>query len=115
MDHFWKLEKRLYSRAPEMMQNVIRTAYVAAYRLRALAMGEDFRDHVATYASSRGMDFYHNIHDWLGGYPYETAVASEVERRLIDLGFQAERIFAQPLHVGIFGSGCNEYVYRSLG
>ena len=28
---------------------------------------------------SRSMDFYHDVHDWLGGYPYETAPVFEVE------------------------------------
>jgi len=31
-----------------------------------------------SYQSSRGMDFYHDVHDWLGSYPYETAQASKL-------------------------------------
>ena len=62
----------------------------------------------------RGMDFYHNVHDWLGGYPYETTLAPEVDRKLTILGFKPERIFANPrITRGILGSGCDEYVYRS--
>jgi len=65
-----------------------------------------------SYQSSRGMDFYHDVHDWLGGYPYETAQASEVDSALTQLSFTAERVFARPLSLGLFGSGCDEYVYR---
>jgi 2-polyprenyl-6-hydroxyphenyl methylase/3-demethylubiquinone-9 3-methyltransferase len=60
------------------------------------------------------MDFFHDIHDWLGGYPYETTLAPEVDAKLENLGFRAERIFAHPISRGILGSGCDEYVYRSL-
>jgi SAM-dependent methyltransferase len=111
-DPFWKLEKRFYSHAPELVQQVIRAAYIAIFKLSILATGKKSRDHVTDTALSRGMDFYHDVHDWLGGYPYETALASEVEGKLLSLGFQAERVFAKPLQTGFFTSGCNEYVYR---
>lgn len=113
MDPFWKLEKRLYSQAPRIIQGVMRAGYIAAFRLAMLATGRSFREHVANYRSSRGMDFYHDVHDWLGGYPYETTIAPEVEAELSALGFTAERVFARPISIGIFGSGCDEFVYRA--
>ena len=112
LDSLWKLEKRLYARSPEFVQSILRAIYVAAFRLGKLATGASFREHVANYKSSRGMDFYHDVHDWLGGYPYETALAPEVASKLANLGFKAERVFARPISVGVFGSGCDEYVYR---
>lgn len=112
LDSLWKLEKRLYARSPEFVQSILRAIYVAAFRLGKLATGAGFREHVANYKSSRGMDFYHDVHDWLGGYPYETALAPEVASKLANLGFKAERVFARPISVGVFGSGCDEYVYR---
>jgi len=71
MDPFWKLEKRLYAHSPQIVQSVVRAVYIAAFRLGKLATGGNFREYVANYRSSRGMDFYHDVHDWLGGYPYE--------------------------------------------
>jgi 2-polyprenyl-6-hydroxyphenyl methylase/3-demethylubiquinone-9 3-methyltransferase len=112
LDAFWKIEKRFYARAPRFVQSVIRAGYVAAFRLAMLAKGRDFRDYVANYKSARGMDFNHDVHDWLGGYPYEAALAPEVDARLVALGFKAERVFARPIGSGILGSGCDEYVYR---
>jgi 2-polyprenyl-3-methyl-5-hydroxy-6-metoxy-1,4-benzoquinol methylase len=114
MDPFWKLEKRLYAHAPQTIQYLVRAGYSAALRLSKLAKGGSFREYVANNRSSRGMDLYHDIHDWLGGYPYETALAPEVEARLVGLGFKAERVFADPItHIGISGSGNDEYVYRA--
>jgi 2-polyprenyl-3-methyl-5-hydroxy-6-metoxy-1,4-benzoquinol methylase len=112
MDPFWKIEKRLYAGAPRAIQTLVRGTYVAAFRLALWATGRSFRDYVANYKSARGMDFYFDVHDWLGGYPYETALASEVESILAGRGFAAERIFSRPRPVGLLGAGCDEYVYR---
>jgi 2-polyprenyl-6-hydroxyphenyl methylase/3-demethylubiquinone-9 3-methyltransferase len=115
LDPFWKLEKRLYASAPPYVQNAIKSAYTFAFRLaRAMTRQGSFSDYIANYISRRGMDFEHDVHDWLGGYPYESALAPDVDRRLVALGFKAERIFARSKSIGIFGSGCDEYVYRKI-
>ena len=112
LDPFWKWEKRVYAHAPAIVQRAVRAIYLVAFRLRTLSTGRSFRDLVATYRSHRGMDFYHDVHDWLGGSPYETTLAPEVDAKLTDLGFRMERSFVQPKSIGLFGSGCDEYVYR---
>jgi 2-polyprenyl-6-hydroxyphenyl methylase/3-demethylubiquinone-9 3-methyltransferase len=115
MDSFWKLEKRVYAHAPRMIQSIVRASYIAAYRLAIGMRGTSYRDFVANYKLSRGMDFHHDVHDWLGGYPYETATAPEVDAKLTELGFKIERGFVRPISLGILGSGCDEYVYRRRG
>lgn len=113
LDPFWKLEKRFYTNAPPSIQNFIKSSYINAFRVaRAATRQESFADYISKYSSRRGMDFEHDVHDWLGGYPYEAALAPEVDRRMIALGFKAERVFARSKSIGIFGSGCDEYVYR---
>jgi 2-polyprenyl-3-methyl-5-hydroxy-6-metoxy-1,4-benzoquinol methylase len=109
LDGFWRIEKRCYAFAPKPVQATMRVAYVAALRSKNLMLGK------ATQAPGRGMDFTHDVHDWLGGFPYETASATEVDEFLVGLGFVAERIFARPISLGLFGSDCNEYVYRRTG
>lgn len=114
LDPFWKLEKRFYTSASPFIQNLLKGGYIGAFRIaRAATRQGSFSDYIANYTSRRGMDFDHDVHDWLGGYPYESALAPEVDRRLAALGFKAERVFARPKSSGIFGSGCDEYVYRS--
>jgi len=111
LDALWRIEKRLYAHAPRLVQRAFAGCYVTAFRLAMLASGRSFAAYAADYKSSRGMDFRHDVHDWLGGYPYETALADEVEQRLGALGFTAERVFAlSPRPVIKFG--CDEYVYR---
>lgn len=112
MDAFWKREKRWYAHARPAAQMIARAIYLTVYRLYHLAKGVDHGRFVAMYRSARGMDFHHDVHDWLGGYPYETALATEVEARMAALGFKPERVFALSMTRGVLGSGCDEYVYR---
>jgi 2-polyprenyl-3-methyl-5-hydroxy-6-metoxy-1,4-benzoquinol methylase len=110
-DSFWKAEKRWYAHTSPAAQRVARGLYIAAFRLARLRQ-DMFRKTVAGNGSDRGMDFYHDVHDWLGGYPYETALCPELDAQLAALGFSRERVFAGPMNRGLFGSSCDEYVYR---
>ena len=114
-DALWKAEKRWYAKASPLAQRLARAGYIAAYGTAYTLAGRgSFRKFLANYKSARGMDFYHDVHDWRGGYPYETALAPEVDSKLTNLGFRAERIFARPTMThGLLGSGCDEYVYRA--
>ncbi|MHC6154913.1 class I SAM-dependent methyltransferase [Bradyrhizobium elkanii] len=112
MDAAWKIEKRIYSSGSKATQLIIRRAYLAAlfssYILRA-------RNPFSLYsqAMGRGMNFSHDVHDWLGGFPYETASPEELNRRICAMGFSEE--VALPISVplgGLFGSGCHEVVFR---
>jgi 2-polyprenyl-6-hydroxyphenyl methylase/3-demethylubiquinone-9 3-methyltransferase len=113
LDTIWRLEKRMYSRSPKSIQRLIRACYLGAFRLGLFATKRSFKEYQENYKTKRGADLHHDVHDWLGGYPYETALAPEVKSRLSALGFKAERVFARPRSIGIFGSGCDEYVYRA--
>lgn len=110
----WTWEKRLYTRSPRLVRAAIRGGYTAAYFVRLLAGGRNPFQYVRAYKSSRGMNFYNDIHDWLGGYPYESATPEEVRARVVALGFEpaAERTLGKGL--GLFGTGCAEYVFRRM-
>jgi hypothetical protein len=59
------------------------------------------------------MSFHHNIHDWLGGYPYDSAGPDEIVTFLAQRGFAIERSFERPaVAKGLFGTHCDEYVVR---
>jgi SAM-dependent methyltransferase len=106
---FWKLEKRWYASARPAAQARARSVYVALFRL---AMRGAFDSYVANYRQSRGMDFYHDVHDWLGGWPYESISPAQTERFMQELGMRQIRAFVHAgKATGLFGSGCDEYVY----
>jgi 2-polyprenyl-6-hydroxyphenyl methylase/3-demethylubiquinone-9 3-methyltransferase len=108
----WQREKRWYSRASPRAQRTARALYVGLLRLRMLLTGGDFRAFVAGYQSGRGMDFMHDVHDWMGGYPYESIAPEEVAALMRRLGFAEMRRFVSPPGLGLTGTGCDEYVYR---
>ncbi|MCX7900996.1 MAG: class I SAM-dependent methyltransferase [Burkholderiaceae bacterium] len=117
MDWFWRWEKRWYAHASSSAQRHARSVYRVLFRLGLSATGRRFSDYVASYRSNRGMDYEHDVHDWLGGWPYESISPPEVEALMRKLGFSQVREFARKggvlgRHTGLFGSGCDEYVYR---
>jgi len=109
----WKIEKRWYKGASPRAQRMAQTAFINLMRLDFARRKESFDAYVASYRG-RGMDYRHDIHDWLGGFPYESTTPSEVSAMMDRLGFESVRTFAKPGGLGLFGSGCDEFVYRRL-
>ncbi|MFC3069206.1 class I SAM-dependent methyltransferase [Phenylobacterium soli] len=109
---FWRIEKRFYSRAPKWIQALMQRAYIAAFYVIQRRAGKNPDALVKDYKSSRGMDFHHDVHDWLGGYPYESARPEEVKQHLPQ--FELVREFVEPGGRGLLGSGCDEFVLRRI-
>jgi SAM-dependent methyltransferase len=113
-DNFWIAEKRFYSRSPRPVQWLIGLAYKAAFLASQVWFGKNPIALIREYSGDRGMNFSHDVHDWLGGYPYEPASPDEIRKKLASLGFEEVRAFLLPTSSGLFGSGCNEFVFRRL-
>jgi hypothetical protein len=60
-------------------------------------------------AIERGMSLWHDMIDWLGGYPFEVARPEAIFRRFRDQGF-----VLQELRTCGGRMGCNEYVFRRV-
>lgn len=105
LDPLWVAEKRWYAQASPKGQRLAQRTYDGLYRLAVRVTGRKT-------TMVRGMDYWHDLHDWLGGYPYEAILAPELDAMLSSLGFTPERVFARGKSLGLFGSGCDEYVYR---
>jgi SAM-dependent methyltransferase len=111
MCRLWQIEKRWYAGASPEAQRRARAIYRALLRLNFALKRRDFGSYVANYQSIRGMDFVRDLHDWMGGYPYESISSPEVDALMRRLGFARVHGMATPLTTGIFGSGCDEYLY----
>lgn len=62
------------------------------------------------YKSRRGMSVFHDLRDWLGGYPFEVASSEAVT------GFFEKRQFSLDKLTSVGGrSGCNEFVFIRNG
>lgn len=112
---FWKLEKRIYKDAPPWAQRGVRWVYKAlfcAYML--LRLKNPFRILREYSKTKRGMNFDHDAHDWLGGYPYESARAKDVIAFFTARGFEFVRGNIRRPGSGLFGSGNDEFVFRKV-
>ena len=112
-DLFWKIEKRIYSSSPSWVQSMARFLWVLKTRLSFILKRRSFSGMVSSYYNSRGMDYYTNVHDWLGGYPYESISRRRCIEYVESMGF--ETLYDES-RGGLFSvsSGCNEYVFRRL-
>jgi SAM-dependent methyltransferase len=115
---FWKWEKRLYSSASPTFQAWARQTYVVCKWAISFAAharrGQWFNlnAHIENYDRERGMNFWNDVHDWLGGYPYESIEPDDAKALMERLGFIEERRFLVPgRRLGLTGSGCDEYSF----
>jgi 2-polyprenyl-6-hydroxyphenyl methylase/3-demethylubiquinone-9 3-methyltransferase len=114
MDRFWTWEKRWYTNTSQRMQTLAQNVFVAVMRAGYRLRGRSFATKAAEYSRQRGNEIAHDIHDWLGGYPYEVISPAEVATEMKRLGFVEVRSFTRPGGIGLLGSGCDEYVYRRV-
>jgi 2-polyprenyl-3-methyl-5-hydroxy-6-metoxy-1,4-benzoquinol methylase len=108
---FWQREKKCYASASEPWQRIARFLFKALMRANFAYSGKSFKQYVDNYASMRGMDFERDMHDWLGGYPYESISPLEVEKLMAELKLDHVRSNVAPKSLGLFSSGCDEFVY----
>jgi 2-polyprenyl-6-hydroxyphenyl methylase/3-demethylubiquinone-9 3-methyltransferase len=113
LDRFWIAEKRWYKSATPGAQRSAQRVYAGLFKLALAATGRSFTAYQAKKKTERGMDFDHDVRDWLGGYPYEAIAPAAVASLMQELGFSEVQRFARARReLGLFGSGCDEYVYR---
>lgn len=76
---FWWYLKRWYVSAPRWQQTQARRLFRLLYAGRNVLRRRPPRPSAETYAAAkRGMAFETNVHDWLGGFPYDPATTDEV-------------------------------------
>jgi 2-polyprenyl-6-hydroxyphenyl methylase/3-demethylubiquinone-9 3-methyltransferase len=113
---FWTIEKKWYARASPRAQRVAQESYLALHGLlrgiSAVIRGSRQED---GQRRDRGMDTRHDVHDWLGGYPYESILPDEVDALMRACGLHHEATFlctgSRGRTHGLLGSGCDEYRY----
>jgi SAM-dependent methyltransferase len=112
----WRRVKHWYSNATPQSQRRTMGVYLLLFRARCWIKGRDLASYVGDYGCRRGMDFYNDVHDWLGGYPYESIAPDACHDLLAQSGFTLEREFIQRRRFpkGILGSGCDEYAFRRI-
>jgi 2-polyprenyl-6-hydroxyphenyl methylase/3-demethylubiquinone-9 3-methyltransferase len=104
----WRVVKRSYNLLPRVLRFLVVVPVVVGVWgglwLRDLARGRPFatwRD----YSSTRGMNPWHDMIDWIGGFPYEVARPDDVVGFYSKLGYELRA--SRRTH----GLGCNEFVF----
>jgi hypothetical protein len=110
---WWRRVKRTYNALPPALRRVYLIGFAAALEFGALAVSlarlqpQRFADRWTRYDNVRGMSRWHDIVDWVGGYPFEVATPDQV------LAFCRARGFTL-LRLKTCGGkmGCNEFVFE---
>jgi len=111
----WRAVKRTYNRLPRTARVPYAVAVTAPTEARAfagaVARGRP-RDYVRSWSRprERGMSHWHDLIDWVGGYPFEVATPDEIFRFCRERGFELTE-----LETCGGGLGCNQFVFRRAG
>lgn len=100
----WKQIKRLYNVSPAFAQKSMTALFgVAIYGAVLLTTRR------SPFTKERGMDFWYDVIDWLGGYPYEVASISQLEEFLKPSGFRLLHVVRPRVP-----TGCNELLFERI-
>jgi len=100
----WKMIKWFYNRVGRLGQKLLIWLFMPLIFIAKWMV--TFRNPLKM---QRGMEFMHNVVDWVGGYPYEYASIPEMTATLEKIGF--EMLNTIPAKVP---TGCNEFVCRKM-
>lgn len=101
----WVKLKKIYNSYGTIVKRFMEAIYLAYFFIGLLLHGINPVSYVKRYDALRGMDFFTDIRDWLGGYPYEFASVDEVKEFFATRGFECRKVKdARSL-------GCNEFLF----
>jgi len=107
----WKRVKRLYCALPGPGRLALAGGWAAITILRGLAADLlTLKSPLTRYRSGgspRGMDFWRDVVDWVGGHPFETARPEEVVLFLRVRGFALKDLHSVGTRLG-----CNEFLFQ---
>ena len=112
LSQFWKSVKEFYNRSSKSVKILIILLFGVFFETRSASMRIlrwknplPFK-YWADKKKSRGMSVWHDLVDWVGGYPFEVAKPDEIFDFYRTRGFTLMK-----LKTCGGGLGCNEYVF----
>lgn len=103
----WHFIKKTYNKYKFMQPLLLLYGIFRAWALTCvldLMKGKPFHTW-RTYKKERGMSPWHDVRDWIGGYPFEVATPDAIFSFYYTRGFNLTKIITRP------GYGCNEFVF----
>jgi 2-polyprenyl-6-hydroxyphenyl methylase/3-demethylubiquinone-9 3-methyltransferase len=106
---FWTCIKRIYNRSPRWFQFLLVLGYLIPamlwFAIRGLVRLRNPREWFPL-VNERGMHYYYDVVDWMGGYPFEVSTPEAIVDYVTRQGFTTLKVNRRS------GSGCNEFVFR---
>lgn len=100
----WKFIKFTYTKSPDIIKKIIVfPILIMKFFWLLLFLRQN------PFKRGRGMHFYTDVVDWVGGYPYEYASTDEVKKFFEDRGFKLVKL----IKTSGF-TGCNEFVFEKV-
>jgi len=100
----WKKIKYFYNISPKLIKPVmIFVFYYIILTTKFLATKKN------PFQKRRGMNFYYDVIDWIGGYPYEYTSRDEVVDFVNKFGFKLIKF-----NKASVPTGCNEFVFKKI-
>jgi SAM-dependent methyltransferase len=112
----WRTIKRVYNELPRLARVPFAIAVTIPGELRKFAGAAmrarpgDYLREWTEYRRRRGMNRWHDLLDWVGGYPYEFATPDEIFEFYRSRGFTLTN-----MQCGGVGLGCNQFVFEYGG
>ena len=103
----WRKLKRKYNQGNRVTKWQILTAYKIREICRLILTGQNPATIVRGYKRHRGMSWTHDIVDWVGGYPFQTAKPEQVFEFFYDKGYTLTKLLTWGA-----GLGCNQFVFK---
>lgn len=98
----WKKIKFIYNISPNFIKKImVFVFYIVIFIAKFLVT---FRN---PFRKKRGMSFYYDVVDWVGGYPYEYASKNEIVSFFSKNNFKLVKY-----NKAIAPTGCNEFVFK---
>lgn len=101
---FWLKVKKLYNNSGNIVKNILNYSYVAYFFIGSLIFRKNPFKTIRNY-KERGMNWYNDVIDWLGGYPYEFAWPDEIINYFGSRGIYCKKLTDR------HGLACNEYLF----
>jgi SAM-dependent methyltransferase len=76
---FWLRTKRRYNEGGWLVRRGLEFWYAAGQLYSLFRQGSNPIAYVANYRNSRGMSYYHDVKDWVGGWPMEFSSVAEIK------------------------------------
>ncbi len=104
----WVTIKKTYNNFGSMGKRLMEAIYLIRWFFGLIFTLRNPIRYIKTYSNTRGMSFFTDLQDWLGGYPYEFATIDEL------INYFGKKGFATIKSKSSSGLGCHEILFKKL-